>query len=133
MNTRKEFASREVSGGAEAVGREIAKLENKFQEDLNRGFGVLGEGCFKSLRRQLPVTRQRMEWEKFQGYRVSFGIPPFYPFLLSLLFPSLGLYPISGLAVGRVVETDRLVESVLTLIFHSWVRISVAAGRSSSG
>ncbi|TKA27366.1 hypothetical protein B0A50_04978 [Salinomyces thailandicus] len=71
MNTRKEFASREVSGGAEAVGREIAKLENKFQEDLNRGFGVLGEGCFKSLRRQLPVTRQRMEWEKFQGYRLG--------------------------------------------------------------
>lgn len=59
------------SGGAEAVVREIAKAENKFQEELNRAFGALAEGSFKGLRRQLPVTRQRVEWEKIGGYRVS--------------------------------------------------------------
>jgi capping protein alpha len=31
----------------------------------------LAEGSFKGLRRQLPVTRQRVEWEKIGGYRVS--------------------------------------------------------------
>jgi len=69
MSTSKkvEVAS---AGSAEAAVREIAKLENKFQEELNRAFVNLAEGSFKSLRRQLPVTRQRVEWEKIGGYRV---------------------------------------------------------------
>lgn len=59
------------ASGADAVVREIAKAENKFQEELNRAFVQLAEGSFKGLRRQLPVTRQRVEWEKIGGYRVS--------------------------------------------------------------
>ena len=62
-------------GGTEASGvdvvREVAKVERKWQEELNRGFAVLSEGSFKGLRRQLPVTRQKMEWEKVGGLRVG--------------------------------------------------------------
>lgn len=69
MSTSKKV---EVSAqGAEAVVREISKVENKFQEELNRAFTALAEGSFKGLRRQLPVTRQRVEWEKIQGYRLG--------------------------------------------------------------
>lgn len=71
MSTNKKL---ELSGGsssAEAVVKEIAKAENKYQEELNRAFTTLAEGSFKNLRRQLPVTRQRVEWEKIGGYRVS--------------------------------------------------------------
>lgn len=57
--------------GADAVVREIARAENKFQEELNKAFTSLAEGSFKGLRRQLPVTRQRVDWEKIGGYRVS--------------------------------------------------------------
>jgi hypothetical protein len=73
MSTSKSV---EVSsaGGADAVVREIAKAENKFQEELNRAFVQLAEGSFKGLRRQLPVTRQRVEWEKIGGYRVCFAL-----------------------------------------------------------
>lgn len=72
MSTSKSV---EVAGasGADAVVREIAKAENKFQEELNRAFVQLAEGSFKGLRRQLPVTRQRVEWEKIGGYRVCFS------------------------------------------------------------
>ncbi|EMC99765.1 hypothetical protein BAUCODRAFT_30169 [Baudoinia panamericana UAMH 10762] len=59
------------SSGADAVVREIAKAENKYQEELNRAFTTLAEGSFKGLRRQLPVTRQRVEWEKIGGYRLG--------------------------------------------------------------
>ncbi|KAH9827814.1 F-actin-capping protein subunit alpha-like [Teratosphaeria destructans] len=69
MSTNKKV---EVGGnGAEVVVREIAKAENKFQEELNRAFTSLAEGSFKGLRRQLPVTRQRVEWEKIGGYRLG--------------------------------------------------------------
>lgn len=51
--------------------RQIAGAEKKYQDELNRGFAQLSEGAFKGLRRQLPVTRQKVEWEKIGTYRVS--------------------------------------------------------------
>ncbi len=52
--------------------KQIAQAEGRYQEELNRAFGNLNEGAFKGLRRQLPVTRQKVEWEKIGGYKVSF-------------------------------------------------------------
>lgn len=66
------LASSPSSSGSEIM-RAIAGAERKYQEELNRAFQNLSEGAFKGLRRQLPVTRQRVEWEKIAGYRVSFG------------------------------------------------------------
>ena len=45
--------------------------EKMYQEELNRGFGSLSEGAFKGLRRQLPITRQKIEWDKIAGYRLG--------------------------------------------------------------
>ncbi|KAL8736657.1 MAG: hypothetical protein Q9166_000023 [cf. Caloplaca sp. 2 TL-2023] len=56
---------------AAEVLRKIAEVERSYQEELNRGFGRLSEGEFKGLRRQLPVTRQKVEWEKIGGYRLG--------------------------------------------------------------
>jgi len=84
MSTSKKLELSNGGGNADAVVREIAKAENKFQEELNRAFTTLAEGSFKGLRRQLPVTRQRMDWEKAQGYRVRRN-SPFH----SLLWPSV--------------------------------------------
>jgi len=71
MATSKKVEISSGTGSAESIVREIAKVENKFQEELNRAFVALAEGSFKGLRRQLPVTRQRVEWEKIGGYRLG--------------------------------------------------------------
>jgi len=76
MSTSKSVEVPNASG-VDAVVKEIAKAENKFQEELNRAFVQLAEGSFKGLRRQLPVTRQRVEWEKIGGYRVCFDVQCF--------------------------------------------------------
>ncbi|KAF2732003.1 F-actin-capping protein-like protein subunit alpha-1 [Polyplosphaeria fusca] len=70
--TNKEV-SVSVSSGASAseIVRQIANAEKRYQEDLNKAFGSLSEGAFKALRRQLPVTRQKIEWEKISGYRLG--------------------------------------------------------------
>ncbi|KAF2713861.1 F-actin-capping protein-like protein subunit alpha-1 [Pleomassaria siparia CBS 279.74] len=60
-----------TSAGASEIVRQIANVEKKYQEDLNKAFGSLSEGAFKSLRRQLPITRQKIEWEKISGYRLG--------------------------------------------------------------
>ncbi|KIW04179.1 uncharacterized protein PV09_04492 [Verruconis gallopava] len=49
----------------------IAAAERKYQEELNRGFSGLSEGAFRGLRRQLPVTRVKVDWEKVSGYRLG--------------------------------------------------------------
>lgn len=61
-----------ISGGTGAgIVKEMGNAEKKYQEELNRGFTSLSEGAFKALRRQLPVTRQKIEWDKVASYRVG--------------------------------------------------------------
>jgi capping protein alpha len=68
--TQKPVSSAAGSSAPEII-KAIGATERKYQEELNRGFAGLSEGVFKSLRRQLPVTRQKVEWEKISGYRVG--------------------------------------------------------------
>ena len=77
---------------ANEVLRQIALAEKKYQEELNRGFTLLSEGAFKGLRRQLPVTRQKVEWEKIGGYRVSalLELLPYAPRVVRLTIDELG-------------------------------------------
>jgi len=56
---------------ASAIVREITVAEKKYQDEVNKGFNNLSEGAFKGLRRQLPITRQKIEWDKIAGYRLG--------------------------------------------------------------
>jgi capping protein alpha len=58
------------ASGSEVI-KSIAVVEKRYQEDLNKAFSSLSEGAFKGLRRQLPITRQKIEWEKISGYRLG--------------------------------------------------------------
>jgi hypothetical protein len=69
-STSSSTASVPSATGA-AIIKEIAASEKRYQDDVNRGFSTLSEGAFKTLRRQLPVTRQKIEWDKVTGYRLG--------------------------------------------------------------
>ena len=71
MNTTKPVSISIPSLAAETVISRIAITERDYQESLNRAFVNMAEGAFKNLRRQLPVTRQKVEWEKIGGYRLG--------------------------------------------------------------
>ena len=64
-------ASSSSSSAAGEIMRTVARVEKGWQEEMNRGFSRLSEGEFKGLRRQLPVTRQKVEWEKVTSYRAG--------------------------------------------------------------
>lgn len=51
--------------------KKIAQAEKAYQVELNTAFAAMNEEGFKGLRRQLPVTRQKVEWEKVGGYRLG--------------------------------------------------------------
>ena len=69
--TSKPLTASISSGSAAAIVREISTAEKRYQDELNKGFIGLSEGAFKSLRRQLPVTRQKIEWDKVASYRLG--------------------------------------------------------------
>ncbi|GAO14578.1 hypothetical protein UVI_02009660 [Ustilaginoidea virens] len=69
--TNKPVTASISPGTGAAVAREISAAEKKYQEELNKSFVSLSEGLFKGLRRQLPVTRQKIEWDKVMSYRLG--------------------------------------------------------------
>ncbi|KAF4543245.1 Wash complex f-actin capping protein alpha [Lasiodiplodia theobromae] len=71
MLTEKPISANGGGGSASDIVRALAAAERKYQEDLNRAFASLSEGAFKGLRRQLPITRQKIEWEKISGYKLG--------------------------------------------------------------
>ncbi|KAJ5522734.1 F-actin-capping protein subunit alpha [Penicillium frequentans] len=71
LNTAKPVSASVSSVSAEAIMSRIAAAERDYQEELNRAFVSVAEGAFKGLRRQLPITRQKVEWEKVGGYRLG--------------------------------------------------------------
>ena len=83
------------SGTSAEIVKTIAIHEKKYQEELNRAFGALSEGAFKNLRRQLPISRQKIDWEKIGNYRLGQG--GFFP--SPLIF---GLYDILILALVEI-------------------------------
>ncbi|KAH8816140.1 F-actin-capping protein-like protein subunit alpha-2 [Xylogone sp. PMI_703] len=71
LQTDKPVSASVSSASASAIVREITVAEKKYQEEVNKGFTNLSEGAFKGLRRQLPVTRQKIEWDRIAGYRLG--------------------------------------------------------------
>ncbi|CAA7261377.1 unnamed protein product [Cyclocybe aegerita] len=49
----------------------IEDEEGKYQVSLNETYQEMGEKTFKGLRRALPLTRQKLDWDKVMGYRLG--------------------------------------------------------------
>ena len=71
LNTSKRASENNVGDSGTEIVRRVAALEKQYQEEVNRALVAMNEGSFRGLRRQLPVTRQRIEWEKVRGYSLS--------------------------------------------------------------
>jgi capping protein alpha len=51
--------------------KEIGKLEQEYHTALEHSYNTMGETTFKALRRVLPITRERIKWEKIKNYRIG--------------------------------------------------------------
>ncbi|KAJ8463412.1 hypothetical protein ONZ45_g17590 [Pleurotus djamor] len=49
----------------------IADEEGKYQVSLNDTYQEMGDKTFKALRRALPLTRQKIDWDKVLGYKLG--------------------------------------------------------------
>ncbi|KAG6918751.1 hypothetical protein DXG01_011942 [Tephrocybe rancida] len=49
----------------------IGDEEGNYQTSLNETYREMGEKTFKGLRRALPMTRQKIDWDKVLGYKLG--------------------------------------------------------------
>ncbi|KAI0789633.1 F-actin-capping protein subunit alpha [Abortiporus biennis] len=49
----------------------IESEETKYQSSLNEAYSEMGEKTFKGLRRALPMTRSKLDWDKVLGYKLG--------------------------------------------------------------
>ncbi|KAF9220986.1 F-actin capping protein, alpha subunit [Gyrodon lividus] len=49
----------------------IEAAESRLQTSLNESYHEMSEKAFKGLRRTLPLTRQKIDWDKVLGYKLG--------------------------------------------------------------
>ncbi|KAJ3972994.1 F-actin-capping protein subunit alpha [Lentinula raphanica] len=64
-----------VTASPESAGTKILALieteEGSYQKSLNDTYHEMSEKTFKSLRRALPMTRSKLDWDKVLGYKLG--------------------------------------------------------------
>jgi capping protein alpha len=63
--------SSDPKSAAEAVLKQITKIEQDYHTALEHSYHTMGETTFKALRRVLPITRQKIDWNKIRAYKVT--------------------------------------------------------------
>ena len=51
-----------ATAAANAI-KQIKRIEAEFQSALDNSYNVMGDTTFKALRRTLPITKKKMEWD----------------------------------------------------------------------
>lgn len=67
----------------------ISKAEADFQANLDKSYETMNENTFKALRRILPITRTKIDWEKIHKYKLGVEAVVRPCLMLSDKFPSL--------------------------------------------
>jgi len=63
----------DAKSAAAAAIKQIQRIEAEFQEALNQSYNVMGDTTFKALRRLLPITKKKMDWDlrRIQALKMS--------------------------------------------------------------
>ncbi|XP_003738440.1 F-actin-capping protein subunit alpha [Galendromus occidentalis] len=56
---------------AQCVVNAIRDAEGKYQDSINENYKWMNDKTFKALRRNLPLTRSKIDWQKILSYRVA--------------------------------------------------------------
>jgi len=73
--SKKEFEKTVAIKDPQALGEEVAKVievaETDYQRAIGENYQTMSDTTFKALRRQLPITRTKLDWNKIVSYRIG--------------------------------------------------------------
>ena len=69
-----EFPPNSPPSAADKIVAIIEKQEGEYQASLSNIYFDMGEKTFKGLRRMLPMTRQKIDWDKVRGLPLSYRV-----------------------------------------------------------
>lgn len=61
----------EAAALAKSAFAAVEAIESEFQGALEKSYATMGSTTFKALRRALPITRAKIDWDKIMQYRTG--------------------------------------------------------------
>jgi len=71
VKAAKVSTSGDADASAAAIVKALTTVEHNFHQALDASYNVMGETTFKALRRALPITGQKINWNLIHSYGVG--------------------------------------------------------------